>query len=276
MQTPEMIAEYVAKKGGTAFVKDLGRAGIGPDALKLAISSGAVTSLRRGLVGTAKADANLRIAMTAGGLITCVSAARELGLWTIKDPRQLHLWTDHGKQPETVIKHRGRLVEAGRWGYVGIEDCVLHAIRCRPRLEALVIAESAVRLGRVSKEELLDRLPGTRNSLRRQLAQGIGDDADSPLEIIARDLLRSVGLRVETQVRIPGVGRVDMVVEGRIIVELDGFDFHWDRATFLKDRRRNNAGMLSGLPTLRYVYEDLVFTPDRVVAEVLTMLRRSA
>lgn len=81
---------------------------------------------------------------------------------------------------------------------------------------------------------------------------------------------------METQVQIRGVGRVDMVVEGRLIIELDGFDFHWDRATFLKDRRRNNAGMLSGLPTLRYVYEDLVFTPERVVAEVQTMLRRSA
>ncbi len=271
-----MIAEYVAKKGGTAFVKDLQRAGIGPDALKAAISSGALTSVHRGLVGTANADANLRIAMTAGGLITCVSAARELGLWTIKDPAHLHLWTDHGRQPETVIKHRGRLVRPGRWGYVGIVDCVLHAIRCRPRLEALVIAESAVRLGRVSKEELVDHLPGTRNNLRRQLVQGIGDDADSPLEVIARDLFRAAGLHVETQVRIQGIGRVDMVVEGRLIVELDGFDFHWDRATFLQDRRRNNAGILSGLPTLRYVYEDLVFTPERVVAEVLTVVRRSA
>jgi very-short-patch-repair endonuclease len=276
MQSPEMIAGLVAKRGGTALVKDLRTAGIGPDALKAAVSSGAVTSLRRGLVGTANADPNLRTAMTAGGLITCVSAARELGLWTVKDPTQLHLWTDHGKQPETVVKHRGSLVDPGRWGYVGIVDCVLHAIRCRPRLEALVIAESAVRLGRISKAELLDRLPGTRNSLRRQLVQSIGLDADSPLEVIARDLFRAAGLHVETQVRIRGLGRVDMVAEGRLIIELDGFDFHWDRATFLKDRRRNNAGMLSGLPTLRYVYEDLVFTPERVVAEVLTMLRRSA
>lgn len=271
-----MIAEYVAKKGGTAFVKDLRRAGIGSDALKVAISSGVLKSVHRGLVGTANADANLRTAMTAGGLLTCVSAARELGLWTMKDPTQLHLWTDHGRQPVTVIKHRGRLVNAGRWGYVGSVDCVLHAIRCRPRLEALVIAESAVRLGRVSKEELVDLLPGPRNSFRRQLVQDIGDDADSPLEVIARDLFRVAGLHVETQVRIRGLGRVDMVVEGRLIIELDGFDFHWDRAAFLKDRRRNNAGILSGMPTLRYVYEDLVFAPERVVAEVMTMLRRSA
>ena len=40
----------------------------------------------------------------------------------------------------------GRLgAPARQGGYVGIVDCVLHAIRCRPRLESLVIAESAVR-----------------------------------------------------------------------------------------------------------------------------------
>ncbi|TJY69346.1 hypothetical protein E4J89_10440 [Arthrobacter sp. CAU 1506] len=128
----------------------------------------------------------------------------------------------------------------------------------------------------MSKAQLVEHLPGTRNSLRRQVVHSVGHDSDSPLEVIARALFRAAGLHVETQVQIRGVGRVDMVVEGRLIIELDGFDFHWDRATFLKDRRRNNAGMLSGLPTLRYVYEDLVFTPERVVAEVQTMLRRSA
>lgn len=276
MLTPEMIADYVAQKGGTARVVDLRRAGIAPDALKRAISSGAVASLQRGLVGTTHADPNLRIALTAGGLITCVSAARELGLWTMKASDQLHLWTDHGRQFGAVIKHRGGLVAAGRWGYVGILDCVLHAIRCRPRLEALVIAESAVRLGRVSKAQLVEHLPGTRNSLRRQVVHSVGHDADSPLEVIARDLFRAAGLHVDTQVQIRGVGRVDMLVEDRLIIELDGFDFHWNRATFLKDRKRNNAGILSGLPTLRYVYEDLVFTPERVVAEVQTLLRRSA
>jgi very-short-patch-repair endonuclease len=153
---------------------------------------------------------------------------------------------------------------------------VLHALRCRPPLEALVIAESAVRLGRVTVPDLLGNLKGPRNGPARGVVGRIGFDAGSPLEVIARELFRSAGLQVATQVRIEGVGRVDLLVEERLIVELDGFDFHWTRTEFRKDRRRNNAGVLSGLPTLRYIYEDLMFDADRVVAEVMRMARRSA
>lgn len=273
----DAIAGYIERRGGTLQTSELVRCGYSRVQIQAAIKNGAITVLRQGVVGTESADAEQRVAVLANGLITCISAAQELGLWTIKDPEQLHLWTLHSRQPASTIKHRGDLVRPHRPGnYVSILDCVLHAIRCRPRLEALVIAESAVRRGVVSKAELLELLPGKRNGIRRAVVLGIGDDADSPLEIIARDLFRAVGLRVETQVPIPGLGRVDIVVEGRIIIELDGFDFHSDRAAFKKDRKRNNAGMLSGFPTLRYVYEDLVFTPQNVIAEVMTMLRRVA
>jgi very-short-patch-repair endonuclease len=101
-------------------------------------------------------------------------------------------------------------------------------------------------------------------------------DTVEDCDVIARDLFRTAGLHVETQVQVPGVGRVDMIVERCLIVELDGFDFHWDRVSFRKDRKRNNAAVLSGYPSLRYLFEDLVFTPEKVVAEVKAAVRRVA
>ncbi|MFD1213070.1 type IV toxin-antitoxin system AbiEi family antitoxin domain-containing protein [Arthrobacter sp. GCM10027362] len=269
------MAEQVGRLGGTARLADLHRAGFTRAAIDAAVRSGAIRRVRRGLVGVPGGNPDIRRALMANGLITCVSAARELGLWTLKQPADLHLWTDHGRVPASVATHRGSL--AGRrlpGAYVGVADAVLHTLRCRPALEAMVVAESALRLGAVRRQELLEHLPGARNGVYRRLVGRLRTDAESPLEIIARELFRQAGLRVEAQVHIRGLGRVDLLVEGCVIVELDGMDFHWNRETFRKDRVRNNQGVLAGLPTLRYVYEDLVFRPDAVLAQVRSMVRR--
>ena len=46
--------------------------------------------------------------------------------------------------------------------------------------------------------------------------------AESMLETLARTYFRQAGISVETQVHIDGVGYVDLLLEGRLIVELDG------------------------------------------------------
>ena len=207
-------------------------------------------------------------------------------MWGLRDPEEPHLWAPHGRplsnfrQDDTTagtVRHRGSLTGRKRPGaYAPVLDVILHALRCRPPLEALVIAESAVVKRKLRREDLLSHLPGPRNGPFRALVRKIDPTAESPLETIARELFLGAGLRVEPQVHIEGVGRVDLLVEGGVIVELDGFDFHWTRSTFRKDRRRNNAGMLRGHLTLRYVYEDLVFEPDTVVAQVLSLARQVA
>ncbi len=40
-----------------------------------------------------------------------------------------------------------------------------------------------------------------------------------------------------------------------------------------KDRHRDNASVRGGLLVLRYYYEDVVFRPEEVVNEILTVLR---
>jgi very-short-patch-repair endonuclease len=98
--------------------------------------------------------------------------------------------------------------------------------------------------------------------------------SESPLESIARVLLRVRGLNVQTQVHVEGVGRVDLLVEGVLVVELDGFEHHSDRADYRNDRRRANALTCLGLRLIRFTYEDVVHRPNWVVACVLEALRR--
>ena len=91
------------------------------------------------------------------------------------------------------------------------------------------------------------------------------------LETLARTYFRQAGIRVETQVHIDGVGYVDLLLEGWLIVELDGRQ-HGEWKQVRKDQRRNNASVVRGYTVLRYYYDDVVHHPARVLAEVQAVL----
>lgn len=55
-------------------------------------------------------------------------------------------------------------------------------------------------------------------------------------------------------------------------MELDGRS-HLESAQALKDRVRNNAGVLTGYSVLRYGYRDVVYNQQRVLGEVWQVLR---
>lgn len=66
--------------------------------------------------------------------------------------------------------------------------------------------------------------------------------------------------------RVPGIGEVDLLVEGCVIVEIDGFAYHGDRKQYRADRRRDRAAARLGLVVLRFAFDDA--DPSAVVAEV--------
>ena len=56
-----------------------------------------------------------------------------------------------------------------------------------------------------------------------------------------------------------------MLVEGILVVELDGFEHHSGRAQYRNDRGRANALTCMGLRLVRFTYEDVVHRPNWVV-----------
>ena len=83
---------------------------------------------------------------------------------------------------------------------------------------------------------------------------------------------RANGIGYDAQVYLPGIGRVDFLLEGFLIVEVDGFAFHSNRKALRRDLQRNNAAALSGFASLRYMPEDIWFEPERVLAEIRAVL----
>ena len=87
-----------------------------------------------------------------------------------------------------------------------------------------------------------------------------------------RLLLRGLGCHVDVQVAIRGVGRVDLVVDGWLIVECDSKAYHegWEKQK--EDRRRDLAAAARGYTTVRILAEDVLYRRDLVLERMKAVL----
>ena len=161
-----------------------------------------------------------------------------------------------------------------------VTDCA----RALPLAEAVVIADSALRKGLITIEELRAEASGTRGPRAgriRQVARLADRNAGSVLESLLRVLLVENGLAPErTQYAVLDedgcvVAWVDFAyLLARLLVEADGFEFHRDRADYRKDRRRANAFCRLEWRLLRFTWEDVRFDPTYVVEAVACELMK--
>lgn len=131
--------------------------------------------------------------------------------------------------------------------------------------------DSALYAGLVSDSELqaiLARVP----VCRRIPVWMFDPRSESGIESLVRVALVDAGLSCTTQVWIPGVGRVDLLVDGRVIVEVDGR--RWHQGEQSRDYGRDLAALASGLGVVRVDYTHAITRPDLVVGAVRQALRR--
>jgi len=150
---------------------------------------------------------------------------------------------------------------------------LLDCLRNLPALDALAVADSALRSG-FSRSELLAvareaRGPGSGQA--REVAHLATPLAANPFESGLRGIAARVdGLTVRPQVPVhdPGfLGRPDLVDERlRIAFEADSFQWHGGRAALTADARRYNALVVHGWLVLRFCWEDVMCRPDEVEA----------
>jgi very-short-patch-repair endonuclease len=267
------LVGFLKRVGSAARTSTVRQAGFSDRAIRAAVAGGGVVRRRHGVLALQAAHEDIVAALSANGLLTCASGARHNGIWVLHEPRPLHLLCRHGNAKGFVI-HRESVVEAQQIRPVAsLTDTLLHSLRCLPDVEAALMVESALRQGRTNLDYLRERLPGNRNGAARKVLSLVDGSADSAIEVLARILFRQAGIRTETQVELSGIGNVDFLLEGRLIVELDGGS-HLQPRQVKKDRRRNNAGTVNGYLVLRYDYSQIVYQRETVLAEVLQVLRR--
>ncbi|MGF9646811.1 hypothetical protein AAIH32_02495 [Pseudarthrobacter oxydans] len=255
------ITDALAEMGGVASTSSLTQAGLSRRNIEAGLLDASVQRVARGVYALPDADPWLIHAGRNRAVPGCVTAAFAAGLWVVRRPDKPHLAARHGKPIEGCVVHRSGVPLTHL-------DLVCQSLRCLPPLEGLTIAESAVKKGLVHLSELRCRFPAAREKALLGLVARIRPQSGSIIETMARYLLEEAGLTVELQVNIPGMGHVDLLVDGLLGIETDGYAYHSSRAAYREDRRRWNLTVVRGVPTLRVTFEMLLSEPREFVRMV--------
>jgi very-short-patch-repair endonuclease len=272
------VVEALTALGGAAYWRQLRQAGVTWYALWRALQAGEVTRLRRGTYALTGLDSPVVSAIALGGLLACTSAAVALGL-PVLVPHGVHVvvprgWS-HACRPGTRV-HRRNLGAGDRAGITtSLLRTVLDCARELPLREAVVICDAALRAGLEMSElqEAALSVRGPRSGAVRRVVEVADGRSESAIESCLRLLVLPLAA-VRSQVHIAGVGRVDLLVDGWLVLEADGFEFHRDRASYRNDRRRHNALVAAGYTVLRFTYEDVVHDEERVLETIRAVLAR--
>jgi very-short-patch-repair endonuclease len=254
------------EQGGIARWSRLRDSGVKARSIKEAVDEGNIHRIRFGLYAVPDVVAEYAQAKAIGASVGCFSAAALHGLWVHRPCRGLHV-----SAPRTVAKPLFGRVHRTRESYgtvVPLDVCLRQVLNCLPPREALVVVESAVVQGRVTIEALR-RLSRGRGSRRADAVIAAIDPASMSVpETLARQVLLSSGYKVVCQRRIEGVGRIDLEVEDRLLLEIDGKAYHSDEASFIEDRRRWNELTLLGRDLLVLPAREILDDPESVLRPV--------
>lgn len=217
------------------------------------------------------------------GVLTCVSWAEVHGLAVVERAPRVHLAVSRDRSVRSSPSRSVRSVVLHRVGWASTRarpdppvasavEAVSAVLRCLPALEAVATVDSALNRGLCAADEVRRGLVGPGSVRARWVLDQCDPRSESLLESMARVGLRAAGLAVEVNVPVPGVGRVDLLVEGVVVVELDGYEFHASREAFGRDRRRDRALQALGLRVLRFTYAEAFRNPEVVVTAVRAVL----
>ncbi len=299
---------------GLAPVRELLTAGASPSSLSRATGSGRLVRVGRGVLARsplpaaprhqvtgagADPDAVLRVRallLSRPGAVAVGRTAAVLRGWgLLHEPVRHEVAVAHGSRRAAGrgpaasqvrdLRRQDLVVLPGTAALPvqAAEQLVLQAGGRLSLLQAVVLADSALRSGDVDLEQLwraAARRPGAPGASRLRRVLTLADPASgSVLESVLRVHLLLAGLvGFETQrplrdVRSGHVLRADFCwSQERLVVETDGAAWHDEPA---RDRRVDNSLAALGYRVLRYTWAEVVHEPERVVAEIAAALGRS-
>jgi very-short-patch-repair endonuclease len=250
--------------------------------LRTACRRGDVVELDGGGFALPDADPDIATAVRLGGVVSHISAARMQGFELWNPPDRLHISVPRGRwvNEDGVAVHRRPLPPEDLDPWRPVTAPLRTALDCGrslPLCDAVVVLESGLRLGKYSLAALhagAEAARGNDTAALRRAVRHANLMSGSTLESATGPLLDLLGHDIRRQVLIPGVGPVDFLIDGWLVVETDGFEFHSNRADYRKDRRRLNALAERGYVLLRFTYEDVRYRPWDVLAQVAAVLAR--
>ncbi|GAA4781894.1 endonuclease domain-containing protein [Microbacterium gilvum] len=267
---------------------DLRARGLGRRGIRRALEHGLLVRARRDVYLSGGESTAVQQAGRIGGRLDCISAMVERGVF-VRCAGHLHIQVPaNGGRLGSPDERRRPLASDGavvvHWRDDGADAAAMlsdpvaglaQAVRCQSPRDAVATIDSALFLGVVDECDLdaVFALLPDRYAVLRPLVDG---RAESGPETLARLALRVLGRPVDVQVRISGVGRVDLVVDGWIVVECDSREFHTRWEAQVEDRRRDLALARCGYACVRVTARMLFDEPWRLVEAVRGLLECGA
>lgn len=277
------LGQWMQRSNGVAHSTAIRDAGYSAQTVKRAIDAGHLSRVRRSWLVDRDCSQERRLAASAGGRITCVSAARTLGLW------------DHGDEEVhvAVAPTASRVLRTGlvvHWAQGPIDvpsrsseepllNVLFQTARCLEPIDALAVWESAIRTRLVAPDELSQ--VRWRCASAERLAAVAGSLSDSGLETRFVWIMRRIGVTVRQQVWIDG-HPLDGLIGECLAIQIDGFAHHRSASDRRRDIRADARLALRGYTVLRFDFHQILFdeqyvteTVRRAMAQGLHLARRA-
>ena len=241
---PLSVVDELEWFGKVARRKDLVARGCTDWGLQQAVDAGLIIRVDRGYFALPGADPmDIRLAHFQARR-TCLSRAKQFGLWVLQEPALTHVAAAHGRAIAGCVVHRVS-------GPQTIMNILRQCIRCGSELEALLVLESAVVLKHCTIPELRAEFSKTSDSRARTILAMLDPQSMSIIETIARYYLRQAGYNVQSQYFQPGVGRLDLWIDGLLVLETDGAAYHNTPDGWATDLVRDTLLTVKGMWHLR-------------------------
>ena len=221
------------------------------------------------------------LACGPGAVLSHGSAA---SLWGIYDRwwAPFEVIVETARRRPGIRAHRAALTGSDIRRHLGIRvtSPARTILDIAPRLtdKALTRAVNDQRIARRLKldhlAELIARLPRHRGASRvRPLIETPTGPTRSEFEDAFVAFAERFGLpRPEMNARVAGYEVDALFREQRVIVELDGYEFHGTRQSFEKDRERDATTLAAGFRTIRITWERLTQAADKEAERIKAIL----
>lgn len=230
--------------------------------------------LRRGWYASQVANPEVVRAVSAGGVLGCVSALHRSQVWV--PDSALHI-----RYPSRARQSRPGVRSCDPYRLdppiVGAVDpmniAVASAANCLDAEGVVIVLDSMLNKRMIEIADARAIVAASRFA-RVNLAERCDAKSESGTETIIRLRLRARRIHVRTQVNIAGVGRVDFLVGDRLIIEADSREHHLPK--YQSDRTRDRVAIGLGYLVIRLTYEDVVYRWDLILEDILLVIRRRA
>lgn len=155
-------------------------------------------------------------------------------------------------------------------GLSPVREALRQCLLTEPEAFAVAIIDSALRTFPLDAIDLALIAKSLPPSFATTFAR-VDPRADTGTESVIRVLLWQVGIHAMPQVRIPfsDLGRLDLLVGDRLVIECDSEAHHGGRDARLRDLKRDTALASLGFIVLRFDYTQVMFDPESVLSAVL-------